>query len=433
MNRAKKLLVPFKRRARRAIRRALRWYMSAPPRTQDLEGGDRRVLILLMSAWGMGGTIRAAHNMAGHLASNGYEVEIGSVIRLRDEAFFADGIPEGVEVTALDDHRPEATPAWLKPIRRLLRRYDSVLSNPNDIYQAQWWNLWADVQMARLLRRRTGFLVTTRPCLNLISAQYASPAMTKVGLEQINLTLWNKTLRKAMARHYRNLDVLVALTSRDVQAYDRLLRGRLRLAQIPNTVYPMGGPAPDLSTKTLIAAGRYMTQKGFDLLIPAFAKIAADFPDWTLRIHGKGPLRQKVEQLVEDADLAGQVELPGPATDMGAALADASIFVLSSRFEGFPLILIEAMSKGLAVVSFDCPTGPSDIIDDHENGILVPAKDIDALAAGMRELMADEELRRRVAARATQSAKAYEIDSIGPHWEELFTSLTNSRNGQGGR
>jgi glycosyltransferase involved in cell wall biosynthesis len=123
----------------------------------------------------------------------------------------------------------------------------------------------------------------------------------------------------------------------------------------------------------------------------------------------------------------------GATKQLGEALAQASIFVLSSRFEGFPLILIEAMSKGLAVVSYDCPTGPSDIVDDHQNGILVPAKDIDALAEGMRELMADEPLRRRVAAAASESAKAYEIESIGPHWAELFTSLTNARNGQGGR
>jgi glycosyltransferase involved in cell wall biosynthesis len=432
MNHVKRLLVPFKRRALRGTRRALHWYMSAPPRKRDLDGADRRVLILLMSAWGMGGTIRAAHNMAGHLASKGYDVEIGSVIRLRGEAFFSDGLPEGVDVIALDDHRADATPRWLRPVRDLLRRRESLLANPNDIHQERWWNLWVDVQLARLLHRRAGFLVTTRPSLNLISAEYASPALVKVGLEQINLGAWGKTLRSSMARHYPKLDVLVGLTATDLEAYDRLLGGKLRLQRIPNTVYPMGGPRPDLSTKRLVAAGRFMNQKGFDLLIPAFAKIAADFPDWSLRIHGKGPLKQQLEQMIDESGLGERIELAGPANDMGAALAEASIFVLSSRFEGFPLILIEAMSKGLAVVSYDCPTGPSDIVDDHENGILVPAKDIDALAAGMREVMADEQLRRRVGAAATESAKAYEIGSIGPHWEELLTSLTNARDGQGG-
>jgi glycosyltransferase involved in cell wall biosynthesis len=423
----KTILRPVKRLAVRVVRRLLQTYMSARPRAADLEGADRRVLILLMSAWGMGGTIRAAHNMAGHLAARGYDVEIGSIFRLRGEPFFG-SFPEGVKVTAVDDHREEATPRVLRPVRRLLRRFHSVMAHPRDA-QNEWWNLWVDIKLARLLRRRTGILVTTRPSLNLISAQYANPALIKVGLEQINLDTWNKILQKAMARQYRKLDVLVALTAGDVANYNRLLDGDLRLAQIPNTVHAMGGPDPDLATKTLIAAGRLTSQKGFDFLIPAFAKVADQHPDWTLKICGKGKDRDALKQMIAELGLKGRVKLAGPAQDMGAAFAEASIFVLSSRYEGFPLILIEAMSKGLAVVSFDCPTGPSDIIDDHRNGILVPHKDIDALAEGMRQLMADEQLRRSVAAAATETAREYEIESIGPRWVELFESLTASRNG----
>lgn len=426
----KTVLRSAKRLAVRAVRRALLVYMGAPPRGAHAAGGDHRVLILLMSAWGMGGTIRAAHNMAGHLAANGYDVELASIFRLRAEPFFSGGFPPGVTVTALDDHREEATGRLLRPLRRLLRRYDSVIAHPSDA-QNEWWNLWVDLKLARLLRRRGGILVTTRPSLNLISAQYANPALIKVGLEQINLDTWKKTLRKAMARHYPKLDVLVALTERDVAAYDKLLGGTQRIARIPNTVHAMGGPEPDLSTKTILAAGRLVSQKGFDYLIPAFAKVADEHPDWNLKICGKGKLRPELKQMIADLSLKGRVELAGPSKDMGATFAEASIFVLSSRFEGFPLILIEAMSKGLAVVSFDCPTGPADIIDDHENGILVPHKDVDALAEGMRQLMADEQLRRKVAASAAVKAREYEIENIGPQWEELFATLYAARNGRG--
>jgi glycosyltransferase involved in cell wall biosynthesis len=428
-NAVKTVLRPIKRFVIRVIRRGLLTYMRSAPRS--FEDSDRRVLILLMSAWGMGGTIRAAHNMAGHLAANGYDVEIGSIFRLRAEPFFSGGFPPAVKVTAVDDHRPEATPLPLRPVRKLLRRFDSVMAHPHDA-QLEWWNLWVDIRLARLLRRRAGaILVTTRPSLNLISGQYASPHYIKVGLEQINLGTWNKTLRKAMVRNYPNLDVLVALTEQDVAAYDKLLDGKVRLDRIPNTVHAMGGPDPDLSTKTLLAAGRLVSQKGFDYLIPAFAKVAPDFPDWKLRICGKGKQKDELKQLIKEHRVRRQVELAGPSNDMGATFAEASIFVLSSRFEGFPLILIEAMSKGLAVVSFDCPTGPADIIDDHENGILVPHKDIDALAEGMRQLMADEELRRKVAASAAVKARDYEIENIGPQWENLFETLYAARNGRG--
>jgi glycosyltransferase involved in cell wall biosynthesis len=121
--------------------------------------------------------------------------------------------------------------------------------------------------------------------------------------------------------------------------------------------------------------------------------------------------------------VGGTVQLAGPAQDMGAEFGAASIFVLSSRFEGFPLILIEAMSKGLAVASFDCPTGPSDIIDDHRNGLLVPHKDVDALAGAIRELIEDEALRRACGAAAAVSAREYSIEAVGPRWEALFEDL----------
>ena len=98
--------------------------------------------------------------------------------------------------------------------------------------------------------------------------------------------------------------------------------------------------------------------------------------------------------------------IEGPAEDIGADMAEASVFVLSSRFEGFPLILLEAMSKGMGIVSFDCPTGPADIVDDHRNGLLVPHEDVEGLSRAIREIVEDEELRRRMAAAAIETAAA---------------------------
>ena len=109
--------------------------------------------------------------------------------------------------------------------------------------------------------------------------------------------------------------------------------------------------------------------------------------------------------------------IEGPAEDIGADMAEASVFVLSSRFEGFPLILLEAMSKGMGIVSFDCPTGPADIVDDHRNGLLVPHEDVEGLSRAIRELVEDEELRRRTAAAAIETAQQYTIEEIGPQWE----------------
>jgi glycosyltransferase involved in cell wall biosynthesis len=382
------------------IRRALRRYVSKAP-----DASSRDVTIVLMSAWGMGGTIRAAHNLAGHLAKQGYGVELLSVFRTRDEPFFG-SFPPGVTATALDDRR-DTQPL----MTRLLRRVPSVLVHPAE--NSRHWSLWVDVQLARRLRRRSGVLITTRPGLNLIAADLSPPGLVTIGLEQVNLEAWSSRLQAAMARFYPRLDAFVVLTESDRRAYAALLGGRPRLELIPNTARPLGGPAPDLASRCVVAAGRLTPQKGFDLLIAAFEQVATDHADWSLRIFGSGDRRDELQAMIDARGLA----------DIGADLAQASIFALSSRREGFPLILVEAMSKGLAVVSFACPTGPEQVIEDHANGILVPPLDASAFAAALRELIEDEPLRRRLGAAAAATASTYGIDAIGPRWEALLDEL----------
>jgi glycosyltransferase involved in cell wall biosynthesis len=406
--------VNIKRPVAALMRRALRRYVRAAPHAPR-----RDVTIVLMSAWGMGGTIRAAHNLAGHLATRGYDVELLSVFRTRDEPFFG-SFPQGVKASALDDRRGSASLA-----ARLLRRLPSVLIHPSE--KSRHWNLWVDVQLARRLRRRSGVLITTRPGLNLIAADLSPPGLVTLGLEQVNLGAWSPRLQAAMVRCYPRLDALVTLTEQDQRAYAELLGGRPRIERIPNTARPLGGPRPDLAARRVVAAGRLAPQKGFDLLIAAFGEVVADHPDWKLRILGSGDRRAELQAMIDARGLADSVELAGATSDIGPELAQASIFALSSRREGFPLVLVEAMSKGLAVVSFACPTGPRDLIEDHANGILVPPRDTAAFAAALRELIEDEPLRRRLGAAAATTASAYDMDAVGPRWEALLEALELAR------
>ncbi len=413
------IVLSVKRLVIRVLRSALVRLVRAQPR--DREGAERRVTIMLTSAWGMGGTIRAAHNMAGYLAANGYDVELISAMRTREEPFFG-SFPPGIKVRALDDRRPGAVPLPLRPVRWLLRKPGSALYPYTD-RRASTWNLWVDLQLVLALRRRTGFLVGTRPGLNILAALLRPPGMTTVGLEQMNLGHHVKPLRKAMARSYPRLDVLVVLTEQDRESYDRMLNGRLKLAIIPNTVHDVTGPRADLGRRRVLAAGRFEYQKGYDMLIEAFAAVHAEHPEWQLRICGEGKLRPQLEQAVAEHRLNGAVELPGPSDKLPAEMEEASIYALSSRFEGFPLVLLEAMGKGMGVVAFDCPTGPRDIIEDRRNGIIVPPKDPAAFATGLTALIEDEELRRRCGAAAAETAHEYTIEAIGPRWEALFRDL----------
>lgn len=403
----------------RVVRAVLLRYVRARPRVHDCVRADRRVTILITTAWAMGGTVRANLNLARYLADNGYEVEIVSVGRHRDVPFFGE-FPPGVRVIALEDRRRAAR---VRPLQRLLRTRSSVFMHGAD-RTAQGWNLWIDLQLIRRLRRRCGFLIATRPGLNLVAAQLSPPGLVLIGQEQMHLAHHVKDLRTAMPRLYPRLDALTVLTERDRQSYAAHLNGRVRTVRIPNTIREDMAPGrADLSARVALAAGRLSPQKGYDMLIRAWAAVAATHPDWRLRICGDGKERASLEALIRDHGLDDAVSLEGPARDIAAEMERSALFVLSSRHEGLPLVLLEAMSKGMAVVSFDCPTGPADVIDDRRNGLLVPNGDVEALAAAIVEMIEDEELRTRCAAGAAETALRYRMAAVGPRWEALMREL----------
>jgi glycosyltransferase involved in cell wall biosynthesis len=364
---------------------------------------------LLAHAWGFGGTIRTTLTLSGALADAGREVEVVSVLRRRERPFFA--LPQGVAVRALEDRRRPARAA------RLLGRLPSLLIHPED-YAYPWCSLWTDLRLLRGLRAlRGGTLVATRPALNLLAARLVHPSVTVIGQEHLNFGAHRPRLAADIRRRYGRLDALTVLSSDDLRDYGALFGERVH--RIPNPVTRLDGGISDGSAKVVVAAGRLNTQKGFDLLIEAWRPVARRHPDWTLRIYGSGPEREALER----AAAGLPVELPGRTDALGAAMAAGSLFVLSSRWEGFGLVLVEAMGKGLPVVSFDCPRGPSDIVTPGDDGLLVPAEDVPGLTAALLELIEDPPRRARMAAAARETARRYEPAAIVPQWDALLRDL----------
>jgi glycosyltransferase involved in cell wall biosynthesis len=202
--------------------------------------------------------------------------------------------------------------------------------------------------------------------------------------------------------------------------------GPLRTAVIPNPVRLLTVP-PEIernpAAPTLIAMGRLVPQKGFDLLIEAFARLADKHSAWRLTIVGEGALRGELEVQAARQGLAERVHFTGRVADPEAHLGRADVFVLSSRYEGFPNVLLEAMSLGLPVVSFDCPSGPSAIIRHREDGVLVPAGDVSALAAALDGVMTDAALRHRLGDNARAVVERFGTDSILARWDALMAGV----------
>ncbi len=176
-----------------------------------------------------------------------------------------------------------------------------------------------------------------------------------------------------------------------------------------------------LPPRFIVAMGRLVPLKGFDMLLEAFSRCGRD--DWSLVILGEGEDRPRLEQLIKTLNLDQRALLPGRVAEPSLILRRADIFVLSSRYEGFPMALVEAMACGLAVLSFDCPTGPSDIIRDGEDGILVPPEDVSALVEAMTRLMSDEGERRQLAARAPEVMERFCVEKVMGQWDRLLASV----------
>ena len=391
----------------------------AEPRERDERDARRRVHILLMTAYGVersgvSGTVRASWNLAEYLGANGYDVRLLSVYRDRDEPFFGSP-PAGVTIEVLDDQRTRLLRNLVRPIRFVLRKRPSSLMHSDDRAYGNT-SLWTDYRLGRVLRRRTGFLISTRPGLNLVAALLSPPGLVLIGQEHMNLGEHSDALRKEMRQRYPKLALLSVLTPRDREAYQEHLGAKPRVVRIRNAVRDMGGVRADLESKTVLAAGRFVLQKGYDRLIRVWEIVAAEHPDWRLRILGSGPRQGQLESMIAKRDLGGSITLLPPAEEIGAEMAKASIFALSSRWEGLPLVLLEAMEVGMAVISFDCPTGPRSVIADHENGLLIRPKTIANFATGLSELMDDAELRERLSAAARERMRDFSMDVLGPRW-----------------
>jgi glycosyltransferase involved in cell wall biosynthesis len=235
-------------------------------------------------------------------------------------------------------------------------------------------------------------------------------------------------LARDMRREYERFDGLVVLTAEDERDYRALIgSGATQVARIPNALPALGGGVAALDSPVVVAAGRLTGQKGFDLLIEAFALVLREEPSWKLRIYGNGSARPELERQIASLGVGASVSLMGATTDIGEELTKASVFALSSRFEGFGMVIVEAMSKGLPVVSFNCPRGPAEIISDGVDGILVPNGDVEALAEALLEVIRSPSLRARMSAAALEKARDYETGPIGKRWDAFLDSLVPSR------
>ena len=380
-----------------------------------------------MNAFAVGGTVRATFTLAGELAKR-HDVEIVSVLRTSADAPKLP-LPPGVRLRALTDLRP-ATLRRHGLVKRWLHARPSVLFTSHD-HRYPNFSLLTDVALLRFLASvRDGVLIGTRPGLNLAIAHIASESVVRVGQDHMNLASYHPGLRDRIAEAYERLDLVTTLTERDAAAYRELLGDRPPVECFPNPAPDVGDRRATLDEKVVIAAGRLTRQKAFGRLVNAWADVAPQHPDWQLRIFGEGPKRRVLERQIRRRKVGDSARLEGFTDRLHDELARASLFVMTSRVEGFPMVLLEAMGVGLPVVSVDCYTGPRDIVTDGVDGRIVPEDDRAALAEAMSELMGDDRKRHAFGAAALEKVAGYDLAVIGERWERRLAALTAAKDGR---
>jgi GalNAc-alpha-(1->4)-GalNAc-alpha-(1->3)-diNAcBac-PP-undecaprenol alpha-1,4-N-acetyl-D-galactosaminyltransferase len=359
----------------------------------------------VISALQAGGAERVLVNMANYWSKRGFSVEVLTLWPKGSTPFYRLDDAVVHSPLSLAGDSKTFTQFVANNLRRMRAlRHAIIKSRPNVVVS---------------LIDRTNILVSLASLglgIPLVLCEHTDPAQIKIGGN-----FW-ELLRNVT---YSRADAVVVLSNTALSYFRADIRRRACV--IPNGVdLPAAGIAPSSDRKCnhkIVCLGRLANEKGFDMLLEAFSRIHNQFSEWSLTIWGEGPERATLEKLSGSLGLGGRVHFPGRTQTPFKEMAESDLFVMSSRFEGFPNALLEAMACGLPAISFDCPSGPREIIRHDVDGVLVPPKNVNALADAMSRLLTNSALRNQLATNAREVVQRFGMEKVMGQWEALFETL----------
>ncbi|MED1409531.1 glycosyltransferase family 4 protein [Bacillus paramycoides] len=381
-----------------------------------------KITFLVYNIYGMGGTVRTVVNTANYFASKNHDVEIISVRRTSAKPMF--DIDKKVNITPIFDARRgklfgKNTPLYQKIIKKILMKFPSFfIDKSEDLYHM--FNLFVDFKIIAALKKiNKGILITTIPSFNILATKFVKKDVIKIGQEHLYFAGHAPGLQNKIKKYYKKLDALTCLTDSEINDYEQLLTGsKVDLYKVENAT-DIPNETADLDKKVVIAAGRYAPEKGFDLLIPAFSKVIKKHPDWKLKIFGSGIEEEALREKIFEEKAYNNIFLMQKTNNIIGEMRNASIYALSSRYESFGMVIIEAMSVGVPCVGFAC-TGPREVITHKEDGILVEEGNVEELANSLMMLIESEELRKEYGRNAKKNVERYTFNVVGGKWENIL-------------
>ena len=344
-----------------------------------------------------GGTERITATLANSFSSHGHHVTIISNLREYNQLHF--NLDPYIKVIYIHSN-------YEKKGKRLSRLIEYLKAIP--------------LLKKNLRNNQFDFIIGQSFPMNII-LYFANEKAKQIACEHTFYSYYsNKIIQAFRLFLYRKTSAVIVLNTVDYKCFKKHI-SNVRL--IPNMNFiTKSNQQSSLNNKIIISAGRLNFHKGFDLLIEAMSIVVTKHKDWILHIYGKGAYKEQLEKQIHTLHLEKNVILKGNSNNLTKAYLESSIYVLPSRFEGFGLVLIEAASFGLPIVSFDCPSGPSDILKD-DSGILVPNGDVKQLAESIIRMIENPQLRMQYARKGKNIVERYDEKNIYPLWDELFRSL----------
>ncbi|MDY0272047.1 MAG: glycosyltransferase family 4 protein [Advenella sp.] len=365
-------------------------------------------IMLLVSSMNAGGAERVAATLANAWVKQGHNVVlVPCFLTGSGHSFYP--LHSDVQVKWLADDLPRQQ--WLGRISKPLVLRKRIRTEQPDVIVS----FLANVNVTTLM-------ATKGIDIPVIVCERTHPVLSK------NIGGILKLLRKKL---YPRADAVMLQTEEAARAFTRVLPGLKHVAVIPN---PLPEGIEQLTTcnglctvsgrKTLAAMGRFVPAKQFDILIDVFATVSHDYPDWDLCIWGDGPERAVLIDKVKKLGCSQRITLPGKTTEPWKELSHAHAFVMTSRVEGFPNVLLEAMALGLPSISFDCPSGPAELTQQGTTGLLVQLNDKLELEKAIRRFLCDDDFRCSLGARGKQSVwSRYQLETVLRQWDELFRQV----------
>lgn len=386
-----------------------------------MQGKLYKMVYCTPAIYSAGGIERVVTCKANYFAETyGYDVTIIVTEGRGNDSFFY--LSDKVKVInyELDFEELWKLPFWKKILSYIQKQYKF-----KKLLKADLLRIRPDFTVSTL-RREINFLTKIKDGSSKVGELHVNRANFRnfeAGDSNFVKQLFAKFWMRSLVKHLKALDQFVVLTESERFAWPELSN----VSVIPDPLSFQVKELSSLKRKRVVSVGRYVYQKGVDLLLQAWAKVESKYPDWELVYYGQGerqPFLLKAKELGLDFR---RCHLNENTSDVQRELMDSSVFVLSSRFEGFGMVLVEAMACGLPVVSFNCKSGPSEIVSDGESGFLVPVGDVEGLAEKLSLLMASQEERARVGRNAFYLSSKYDITEVSKLWIGLFDALMAKR------